>query len=215
MNGLHRCITIATLVAGFALPSPGYSQGDRLYRYKDDRGVLVISSQIPARYVSRGYEVISRAGRVLQVIAPELSPEKKALLAKELIEKERLAKWDTDLLRRYSHPDDIEDAKGRKLAQNRNNLNIIKRNIEKTEDEINHYQSLAAAEEREGREVSADTLASIEQLKRKRTAEIKTREAILKEREAIVDKFNKDINRFKIIRPDTASRPVTTNAQSN
>lgn len=203
MSGLldiRLAITIV-LSLSLALPMISNSQGNQLYRYQNDKGVTVISSKIPAEYIRKGYDIITRSGRLVKTISPEPSAKEKIKLKKALLERKRLAKWDADLLRRYSHSDDIEEAKQRKLTQNWSDLNIIKRNIEKTKSEINRYQRSAAADEREGREVSLETLSIIEQLKRKQASEINTQKAILKKRNSIINKFNKDIKRFKIIRP--------------
>ena len=148
-----------------------WGQDEVFYRYKNEQGVRVISSQIPAKYISKGYDVISQEGKLIQRVAPEPSAQEKEKIQKQRAEQQQLAKWDAELLRRYSHPDDIKDAKQRKLAQNRNDLGIIRRNIEKIEEEINQYQGRAAADERAGREISKDTLAVIEQLKRQQAKE--------------------------------------------
>jgi hypothetical protein len=175
------------------------------YRYISDNGVTVISSRIPARYVPRGYDLITYDGKLVERISPELSPEKKSRLLKKMEKEARLEIWDKELLRRYSHPADIEAAKQRKLGQNNNDLGIMARNIEKNTEEINRYQSLAAAEERAGREVSADILNNIEVLKRERAAEMKKQKKKQQEQQKIIEKFDRNIERFKIIRPRTAN----------
>lgn len=172
------------------------------YRYTDNNGVRVISSKIPAQYVPNGYEIITKEGKLVERILPEPSEEEKERIIKEKREQARLEAWDKELLRRYSHPDDIEDAKERKLAQNRNDLGIIIRSIEKINDEIQRYQSLAAADERVGRDVNVDTLAKIESLKIERDKELYKRREKELERQSIMEKYDQDIERFKIIRPD-------------
>lgn len=178
------------------------AQEQRLYRYIDDKGVKVISSIIPSKYVKRGYDIITIDGRLIETVAKELSAEEKIKFLRVQKEKERIEVWDQELLKRYSHPDDIEAAKKRKLLQNTSAIGIVKRNIEKIDEEINRYQSLAAADEREGRDVLEDTLKSIELLKRERNLELVDVEEREKEREQIIEGFDRDIERFKIIRPN-------------
>jgi hypothetical protein len=201
LKTISRYLLIALLLSTWSITA--LSRSDVFYRYIDDKGLKVISSKIPAKYVSRGYDIISQEGKLIERVPPEPSGKEKEKLEKQRELEQRLAKWDADLLRRYSHPDDIEDAKRRKLAQNRNDLGIIKRNIEKTDEEINRYQSLAAADEREGRAVSKTTLERITKLRQKRAVEVKAQQEKEREREKIEQKFNKDIARFKIIRPST------------
>ncbi len=194
----------AVLICLSFLSANAISQETIYYRYVNEKGVNVISSRIPSRYVQRGYDIVTYDGRLLERVPPEASPEEKARMLKEREEQQRLQVWDKELRRRYSHPDDIEAAKQRKLAQNRNAIGIVERNIEKIDDEINRYQSLAAADEREGRDVSEETLTAIKQLQREREIEFMEREKTLEENQSIVNKYNRDIERFKIIRPETA-----------
>lgn len=171
------------------------------YRYINEKGVKVISTQIPSRYVKRGYDIISVDGRLIERVAPEPSGVEKAKILKQQQEQQRLKAWDKELLKRYSRPADIEAAKQRKLAQNANFIGILQRNVEKIDQEIDRYQGLAAADEREGREVSIDTLESIERLKRERATELKEIEDRETQRKQIIESYDKDIERFKVIRP--------------
>jgi len=179
-----------------------FAQDKAYYRYINEKGVKVISTQIPSRYVKRGYDIITVSGRLIERVAPEPTGAEKEKLRQKKIEQQRLKEWDAELLKRYSHPDDIEAAKQRKLAQNKNSIGILKRNIEKIDQEINRYQSLAAGDEREGRDVSADTLEVIESLKRERAVEISETSEREKEGVQIIEDYDKDIARFKVIRPN-------------
>ena len=64
------------LVVGLwlALVAPAADAG-HLYRYKNDEGFWVISGSIPAERVTQGYRIIDEAGRVVEEIAPQMSPE--------------------------------------------------------------------------------------------------------------------------------------------
>ena len=175
----------------------------RFYRYISDTGVMVISSQIPARYVLKGYDIISRSGTLIKRVPPELSDKDKAKLEDQRIEQARLKAWDDDLLRLYSSPYDIESAKQRKLQQILSDLRIIARNIEKINEDINRYQVLAAADERAERSVSKTILDNIEELKKDRKLEENRRLQKQNEQQEIIEKFDRDIARFKIIRPNS------------
>ena len=178
----------------------------RFYRYTDDNGVMVISSKIPPRYESRGYDMITRGGRLIERIPPEPGPAEKARREQQRAEQERLQAWDGELLRRYSHPDDIEFAKQRKLTQVSNDTAIISRNIGKIDREIDRYQGLAAADERAGRTVSKATLDTIKALQGDRAKEQQKLAQKLAEQHNIVERFDRDIERFKVIRPVRVDR---------
>ena len=164
-----------------------------LYRYIDNNGLTVISSQIPAEFVAKGYDIISSNGRLVKTIPPEPSTEEKQRILRELEEAKRLK----ELRRRYSSVDDIKAAKQRKLAQSKNDIGIIERNIEKINSEIDRLQSLAAADERAGRKVKQSTLDGIAQLKVDRLKEQKNKADKEKEIVDLTERFNSDIKHFR------------------
>ena len=88
-----------------------------LYRYVNDRGVTVLDSSVPPQYVSRGYEVLDRDGRVKQVVPPAPSPEelRAARIAAE--EQQRQRASDETLLRLYASVADLDRAHARQIQQ--------------------------------------------------------------------------------------------------
>ena len=199
MTLLKPLLSLTLLIA--LLPKANAAEEPTLFRYRNDQGVPVISSTIPPKFVRRGYDIITFDGRVLKTVPPELSPEQRAKLLEQQQEEARLKAWDQDLLRRYSHPDDIEAAKQRRLAQNQNAIGIVQRTIEKIDSDIVRYQGLAAADEREGRAVNGDTLEKIAQLKQDRVDAEQEIAKLEQENQLIIEKFDKDIARFKEIKP--------------
>lgn len=173
-----------------------------LYRYTKAGGIQVISSQIPAEYVSKGYEILSSDGRVLKTIPAEPTVEEKERILLERREQQRLALWDKDLLRRYSSINDIESAKQRKLNQIDSDISLRYRNIDKINEEIDHYQALAASQERQGQTVTEETLRKMALLRKERASELAEAKRKTQEQEQAIQTFDADIARFKIIRPE-------------
>lgn len=135
-----------------------------IYRYKNSEGVTVMDSNIPAEFVSKGYELVSVTGKVIQVVPPV--PEGDA--AKRLLEQKQLREQrerDDLLLRRsYSNVGDIEAAKRRNLESLRGNISILETNLASANKRLQDYQSQAAAVERIGRELPEDLLKNINNL---------------------------------------------------
>ena len=104
------------------------------------------------------------------------------------------------MLRRYSHPDDVEAAKQRKLTQNESGIILIDLNIEKINSQIDLYQSLAAEDERAGKVISAATMTSLNKLKSDRELERSQRQQKIDESNKIIEEHDKDIERLIIIR---------------
>jgi hypothetical protein len=200
MMNLRHILLIASAAITVALGAQVFAQKTTYYKYINKKGINVVSSRIPSEYVKRGYSIVTFDGRVIETIPPELSPAEKARLIIETERLEKLKEWDTLLLRRYSHPDDVEAAKQRKLTQNESGIILIDLNIEKINSQIDLYQSLAAEDERAGKVISAATMTSINKLKSDRELERSQRQQKIDESNKIIEEHDKDIERLKIIR---------------
>ena len=199
MMNIRDILLIFSLVTTMALSAHALAQNTVFYKYINAKGVNVVSSRIPSEYVKKGYDIISSDGRLIQTIPPELSAEEKVRLIAETERLKKIKDRDTLLLRRYSRPDDIEAAKQRKLSQIENRVWLIDRNIEKLNSKIDLYQSLAAEDERAGKNISIDTLWSIEKLKSDRDIELNKRKQKTEESNHVIKSHDKDIARLKEI----------------
>ena len=200
MMNLRHILLIASAAITVALGAQVFAQKTTYYKYINKKGINVVSSRIPSEYVKRGYSIVTFDGRVIETIPPELSPAEKARLITETERLEKLKEWDTLLLRRYSHPDDVEAAKQRKLTQNESGIILIDLNIEKINSQIDLYQSLAAEDERAGKVISAATMTSLNKLKSDREWERSQRQQKIDESNKIIEEHDKDIERLIIIR---------------
>ena len=171
-----------------------------LYRYINSQGAKVVAYSIPPKFVGKGYEVINRQGLVLEVVAPELSKAEKDRQRQLKQEQEKLDEWDQRLLRRYSYPSEIEEAKLRKLSKVEASKNLIQNHINNINREIEKYQATAATQERRDGKVSPKVLTIINSLFSERLIN----EQKLKNAEADVEseakRFDQDIERFKKIK---------------
>jgi hypothetical protein len=198
---LTRALTLAlTGTLWLSLPASGdYAPGSVFYRYTDEQGVKVLSQSIPPEHVPNGYEVISRSGRVLKVVAPAPSGEDAARVAEERRLKEEQDRWDAELRRRYSTVADIEAAKTRNLAELQGNISILQGNLSSVYTQIEQQQAQAANLERSGREVTDTILKNLSDLAQEEQyikAQIRQRE---EELQAVSDRFDRNIERFQQI----------------
>lgn len=198
---MNRVLIGLTLAFVFAHTAAADSRGNVFYRYVNDDGVRVMNHTLPAKYSQKGYEVVSLSGKVIKVVEPAPSPEEAARLALENRTKAELEEWDKRLRRRYSRVSDIEAAKKRKLASIHTNINILSGNLSKLNVQLQQQQGQAANSERRGHKVPEKLLTNITNLE----LEIKTTEDQIATRndelEELSDKFDRDIERFKIISP--------------
>lgn len=193
-------LTLGLLFVQTALAATD-SRGSVFYRYINDDGVKVMNHTLPAEYAQKGYEVVSLSGKVIEVVDPAPTAEEAARLALENSSKAELEEWDKSLRRRYSRVTDIEAAKKRKLASIHTNINILSGNLSKLNVQLQQQQGQAANSERRGHKVPEKLLTNITNLE----LEIKTTEDQIATRnnelEELSDKFDRDIERFKIISP--------------
>ncbi|MEP6135736.1 DUF4124 domain-containing protein [Marinobacter sp.] len=208
MNRLTR-FSIAVSAAA-ALMSASIAEA-RMYRYTDENGQIVISSTIPQEASRRGYDILSKNGRVIETIDPEPTEEEIAAREAEEIrqaEAERQRELDRKLLERYSHPDEAVRAMHRKIRELQG-LNQLKRgNISVIVSQLDSEQSRAADLERSGRDIPEATLEKIRRLEvqiRDIEREINSQNANIK---ALRERFEADIERLEEITGEERTLPL-------
>ncbi|MGS2718315.1 hypothetical protein ACVBE9_09100 [Eionea flava] len=193
----HLLMLIAALV--LCVITSAIQANNTLYRYENDQGTKVISDVISPYYAAKGYDVIDSRGNIVKTVPAELSPAEKEQKRKARVEQERLDKWDQELRSRYHSVKDIESTKKRRLKGIDNSITSLQLTLENISKTIKYYQAEAAANERQGETIPKETLASMARLQADRDfieQEIGKRQA---RRTDIVSKYQKDIDRFKVI----------------
>ena len=175
-----------------------------MYRYINDKGNTDIDYQVPPEYVHKGYEVLNEEGVVLRVVPRELTEEEKAawseqerVEAEARAEQERLRQWDESLLLRYSSVEDIEAARERALRDLRIRLSILKGNKRSLKQQVENYQTQAAAQERAGRAVDMALLTTIEDLQEQIASADRSIVDRQQEIEQVAATYQRDIERFE------------------
>ncbi len=195
-NLLGIVITCCSLLLGSISMAATEANSKVIYRYKNKDGVTVLDSKIPPEYVSDGYEIVSRSGKVLKVIPPAPKGPEAERLRKEKLQREEQAREDLQLRRAYSNVADIDAAKSRNLESLRGNISILQANLVSARKRLQEYQAQAAAVERGGRQLSDELLKNINNLVQEEKdiqAQIKQRE---QEHKDVAEKFDRDKNRF-------------------
>ena len=132
------------------------------YRYVNDKGVTVLDRLgVPPEYIEKGYQVVDEQGRVVREIPPAPSKEERL---RQLEEKAKV-KSDTQLLRIYSEPADVDRARDRKLAELDGVIGVANSNLSSLRTQQANLQARAAEYERSGRQVPEHLLVQIDNLK--------------------------------------------------
>ncbi|MGQ9426894.1 hypothetical protein ACXYTJ_13785 [Gilvimarinus sp. F26214L] len=176
---------------------------ERYFRYVDEHGVTVMDSRIPPQYVKNGYEVVTPAGRVLEVVPPAPTEAERAARAAQRQQEMELAEWDRYLKRRYTSVDDIDAAKDRKLADLEASLAILRANTVSIQAQIEDVQGRAANAERAGRKVPESFLESLRKLRKELKViqdQVDQREV---EKQEMGERFEREKERFAAIQRDS------------
>lgn len=212
-----RSLKLLAVAATLLFTGVQTSAAGTLYRYQDKAGNPVISHILPQEASQRGYDVLNSSGRVVETVAPALT---EAELAQKRAQEEELARQaqaekqrqqaDRQLVRSYSHPDDIIRALHRKLAQMRNIVRLKESSIASIKSQIRDEQSRAANIERSGREIPEEIPRRIKGLE----AEIAEAQADIQRQESdialLVSDYKAKVTRLEALTETTHTLAIDT-----
>ncbi len=180
------------------------------YRYRDENGSLSITRSIPPEYAQKGYDIITRSGKIIKV-PPAPDPED-AKKAEALIAKQRKDSAEYEILaRRYSSVFDIYSARDRRLTHLNASISILENNIASIKKQTEELTSKAADSERAGRSVPQYLLKSLSETKAELSStEVKLRMRTL-EHDEIHLRFEKDVELFERGRAFLEARRLEAN----
>ncbi|MBV1920592.1 MAG: hypothetical protein KUG73_07905 [Pseudomonadales bacterium] len=198
---------LALYVAMFGLLSSAvYAESGKLYRYSDAQGRVVLNDRIPPELISKGYSILNRRGQLIKVVPRELTEEEITLRdgskgeRKQRVLQEALQKKaDQRLLTIFSHPEDAERARERKIEALDVMISINQSNIVRLRSEYDVTQEQAAAQERAGKSVGEHLLEKIERFDRQIVKLEETNAEKEEEKLAVRESYAKDIERLKIL----------------
>lgn len=160
------------LLASIVLVFSSLGDAAQLYRYKDQDGKTVLGRTIPPGLVGNGYEVLNEKGRVIESVAPALTPEQIRARDAELARQKKLeeqrarqAELDAELRLLYSHPDDAVRILQRKANDVLNVMQAKQNQIEFSNKQIVELEQKAADLQRKGMAVPERFEAQIKALK--------------------------------------------------
>ncbi len=201
LRKLAFCIAMLGLLSPLALADSG-----KLYRYNDEHGRVVLNDRIPPELISKGYSILNRHGQVVKVVPRELTEEEITLRdgskgeRKQRVLQEALqVKADQRLLTIFSHPEDAERARERKIEALDVIISINKSNIARLRSEYDVTQEKAAIQERAGEDVAEHLLDKIERFERQIDKLEETNTEKEKEKVGVRESYAKDIERLKVL----------------
>ena len=139
-----------------------------LYRYVNDKGITVLDRSVPPQFVSRGYEVLDKDGRVKQVVPAAPTPDELRAMREAEQEQRRQRSSDETLLRLYSSVADLDRAHQRQIQQIETLIATAEAGLMTLRSQRDDVQSRAASQERAGRKVDPLLLQQLENVEAER-----------------------------------------------
>jgi len=158
---------IIYLMSVLGLLAPALATAAELYRYVDDRGVVVLDRHgVPPQHIGRGYQVLSEQGRVIREVPPAPTAEE----FERLQASKARAVADAQLLRLYASVQDVERAEARRLAELDSVMGLTQGNLVALRNQQESLQRQAADHERAGRTVPDNLLKQISNLEKEQAS---------------------------------------------
>jgi hypothetical protein len=189
------------------------------YKFENNDGVTVLAYSIPADLVHKGYTCIGKDGEIVRVVPRELTAdeiEKRDEALRKKKEEEAAgvarARKDQELTKLYSSAHDVEEARDRKVLSIETAMATTKSNIERLKVQKQRLEQQAADREREGLAPSPDILVNLKTLATQ--IDDKEREVAARkvEKQQVIDQFQLDLERIKLLYGLPPSEPKTTPA---
>lgn len=189
--------------------SLGVQADNALYRYRNGQGVLVIDFSIPPEFAPKGYEVLSRDGKVVTLVPPRGPP----LTQEQIQAREAQKKEDAFILRSYSSVKEVESARARKVQMAEKEITILDTNlgdITRRRAELRQKAADYQASGRETPEAIAKVLVDLD-LVEENTIRMKGQRK--RELDEINQQFDRYAKRLVELRP-MAARDSSVNSES-
>lgn len=154
LRGLSKakCYQAILLTPLFISVVVGEAYAGNLYRYKNSRGFVVLDDRLPAEYVSNGYEVLSKSGRLIKVVPAHIDKPLVDTKQQELADEKRHQE-DKYILASYGSREEIQNTGGRKLQLLEREIKIVEQNLADTRAQRAKDRARAANYQRSGKSV--------------------------------------------------------------
>ena len=193
----------------------------RLYKWVDDKGNVHYTDSVPPEVAERERAELDKRGMTINkteaVKTPEETAREKQLedlrAEQKRLEAEQRAA-DEVLLRTFRSEDDIVMARDGKIAAIDKQIDVARRAISKQQDRLIEMQREAADIERQGNPIPRKHLENLDSL---RNVIDEGYAAIVKNeqsRQAIIDKHDRDLKRFRQLRTPEKAAEAAPQAKS-
>lgn len=209
---MRRTVWMAILVV--LLAGAGATAQAKLYRWVDEEGNVHYSDRVPPAAAEKERKVLDEEGRTVEQhqrakTKEELEEERqrREKVIEEARKREERARQDRALLQTFTTVEDLEHVRDDRAEAISAQIAIIEDKLERLRRTRTSLAARAAKLTEGGQAMASDDL---NQRMQRNEAEIRRNEAYLKSRraelQALIDKFNADIARFKELKKTRVRR---------
>jgi hypothetical protein len=188
------------------------------YRWKDKDGNIHYGEAVPAEYADQPYDIINKAGIVIEHIEDtsvplEVRAEKKGQKERAplISEEQRQVQSDRLLVIRYSSEEEIIKALELEIAQLGYDTKVINQSYKSTTASIRNQISQAANRQRAGQKISAEQEKEISQLYARQAQDAQKKLLMSQREERIRARYQEDLDRYRYLtsEPDDSDQQAT------
>lgn len=191
------CMTVTTALA-------------ETYRWKDKDGKIHYGAVVPAEYADQPYDILNNAGIVIEHVEDTTIPrdvieednQKKKGRQPLISEEERKIQADKLLLVQYQSEEEITNALKLEIAQLGYDFRLIEQSYDSTTKAIRDQVKSAADRQRASLPVSQEQQKEIDSLYKRRAKDEKKRDAMKQREKRIRDRFERDLERYRMLTAD-------------
>ncbi|SFF51809.1 protein of unknown function [Fontimonas thermophila] len=196
---------LAFLVAGLAGLSPALdAQNAKIVCWTDANGHRACGDRVPPEYAKQERKVYDEAGRVVETIQRQKTPEEIAEAERRAAEQqasrkraEEQAAYDRFLLSAFSSVADLEKMRDERIATLDARLQLAEKSLADNENAIRQLEAQIAAAEAEGQKAPARLRQQLAEFERTLADNRRAVEKLKHDRDQIVVKFAHDIARYR------------------
>ncbi len=212
-TSLNKRLTVIVLTSIISVMTLNVLSANKYYRYKDDKGKLVVSSTLPPEVSQKGYDIVNNMGIILESVAPRKTQEQLEAELADKAKREEEAKiqkeqeqLDSILMNSYTDISDIERARDNELLSRLRDSMLLKQNIRRLTRMLEDTQTRAARDERLGKEIGKSILKDIDIFKKRIAAEKQEVIKVEENHDRINQRYSSSIIRFNELKAEEQLR---------
>lgn len=185
--------------------------GKKVVCWNDDQGHKMCGDTVPPRYVKKEQQIMNDRGVVVETRAHEKTPEELAAAAKmaeEAKQAQEQAKYDNYLVQSYQKVSDLESMRKERVTTLEGRVALAEKSVTDMQATVKTLHDRVEGLKKKQKEPDKNLAKQIKTYDKALLENIASVEALKQEREKTVAKFDKDIARFKELRPEAAPAPA-------